>query len=83
MKKTILATLFALAGTFALGTTAHAADGKQEARAEAKAKWDAMTPEEKAAAKDKAKAKWDAMTPEEREAVKKKHPRAAAKMGDK
>lgn len=44
--------------------------------AAAKAKWESLTPEEraklKAEFKEKAKEKWDAMTPEEREAAKAK-----------
>lgn len=81
MKKTLLATLVAIAsGLFAVAPVHAAGDAQKEA---AKAKWEKMTPEEKAAAKTKVKARYDAMTPEEQAAAKKKflenHPRAARK----
>jgi hypothetical protein len=98
MKKTLVSTLAAaLAAITGLGlptsATAQqpagtaAASPSPERRAAMKEKWDAMTPEQKAAAKDKARQKWDAMTPEQQAAAKQrfaeKHPRAAARMADK
>ncbi len=63
-----------------LGTGSLPAVYAQEATATgkeaAKAKWESLSPEEraklKAEFKDKAKEKWEAMTPEEREAAKAK-----------
>ncbi len=85
MKTTLLAALAVVIGS--VGFTPHAQTATPEQRAAMKAKYDAMTPEEKAAAKEKAKAKWDAMSPEEQAAAKKKfaekHPRAAAKAAEK
>jgi hypothetical protein len=79
MKRFVNASILASAAALFMGIsipafsqTAPAADKK----AEAKAKWESLTPEQretlKAEFKEKAKEKWDAMTPEEREAAKAK-----------
>jgi hypothetical protein len=73
----------AVVGSIAFAPLARA-EASAEQRAAAKAKWDAMTPEQREAAKTKAKARWESMTPEEQAAAKKrfaeKHPAAAARM---
>ena len=97
MKKTLVSTLAALAAVTGLGVATSAgaqqpagtaaASPSPERRAAMKEKWDAMTPEQKAAAKERARQKWDAMTPEEQAAAKQRfaeqRPRAAARMADK
>ena len=78
MKKTLLALAAAVATGFVALAPVHAAtEAQKKAAAE---KWQAKTPEEKAAAEAKMKAKYDAMTPEEKKAFAAKHPQAAAKM---
>ncbi len=78
MKKTLLAAVAAVAtGLVALAPVHAATDTQKKAAVE---KWQAKTPEEKAAAEEKAKAKYDAMTPEQKKEFAAKHPRVAAKM---
>ncbi len=85
MKKSVSALLLTLAAGLAFAPLARAASEEQRAAA-LKERWDAMTPEQKAAAKEKARARWESMTPEEQAAAKKRfaerHPRAAARMAD-
>lgn len=85
MKKSLIATLAAVIAS--LGFAAGAQTATPDQKAANKARWDAMTPEQKAEARQKAKAKWDTMTPDEQAAAKKrfheKHPHAAAKMAEK
>jgi hypothetical protein len=62
--------LAALAVGVAFSAPLHAATDAEKAAA--KAKYDAMTPEEQAAAKAKAKSAYESMTPEEKAAAKAK-----------
>ncbi len=72
MRTTMIAAAFAIA---MLGSTAFAQETASKG-AQAKAKWESLTPTQqetlKAEFKEKAKEKWEAMTPEEREAAKAK-----------
>lgn len=78
MKKTLMAAIAAAAtGLVALAPVHAATDAQKKAAVE---KWQAKTPEEKAAAEANMKAKYDAMTPEQKKEFAAKHPKVAAKM---
>jgi hypothetical protein len=70
MNRFLSNTLAAIVVGIALSPPVHAATDAEKAAA--KAKYDAMTPDEQAAAKAKAKSAYDAMTPEEKAAAKAK-----------
>jgi hypothetical protein len=70
MNRLLSSTLAGIVVGIAFSAPVHAATDAEKAAA--KAKYDAMTPEEQAAAKAKAKSAYESMTPEEKAAAKAK-----------